>query len=296
MIGTILNMRASGDLSLALLVPSYTAAAFYHRKLPPDLQKDFESTLRQAEKWAETAYVGALMRGDRLSSEERRAAAADFARFTGLDPEFIDKKNLRVDMNTFANQLMASEKRFVGHYDSRILGDLGGPGGPYDPTNDPSLKSNGISELFVPYMRSELGFKIDRPYQGPFGGFWPPPDAPRGDWMAYRWDWGSILDDKLDMSAALARALRRNHSLRVYMVSGYYDLATAYFVTENTISRMGLSPELRERVVHKVYPGGHAIYLDDDIRRRLTADAAAFYQGALAAGKKDQPGKEEKDQ
>lgn len=287
MIGSILNMRLSGDLSLALLFPSYTAAAFYHKKLPADLQEDLQSTLQQAEIWAETEYVGALMRGDRLSSEERQDAVASFARFSGLDPEFIDKNNLRVQMNQFANRLMASEKKFVGHYDSRILGELGAPGGPYDPTKDPSLKSNGISDLFVPYLRSELGFKIDRPYQGPFGGFWPPSDTPRGDWMAYRWDWGSILDDKLDMSAALARALRKNDRLRVYMVSGYYDLATPYFVTENTISHMGLNPELRKHVVHKVYPGGHAIYLDNDIRLKLTKDAAAFYKNALAAGEKE---------
>ena len=293
MIGSILNMRPSGDLSLALLFPSYTAAAFYHKKLPPDLLEDFQSTLQQAEIWAETEYVGALMRGDRLSSEERQGAVASFARFSGLDPEFISKNNLRVEMNQFANQLMASEKKFVGHYDSRILGAPGGPGGPYDPTKDPSLKSNGISDLFVPYLRSELGFKIDRPYQGPFGGFWPPSGTPRGDWIAYRWDWGSILDDKLDMSAALARALRKNGRLRVYMVSGYYDLATPYFVTENTISHMGLSPELREHVVHRVYQGGHAIYLDNDIRLKLTTDAAAFYRNALAAGVKKPPVKED---
>ena len=293
MIGSVLNMRPSGDLSLALLFPSYTAAAFYHRKLSPDLQEDFQSTLRQAEIWAETEYIGALMRGDRLSSEKRQAAVADYARFTGLDPEFIDNNNLRVGMEKFSNQLMASEKKFVGHYDSRILGELGNPSGPYDPTKDPSLKSNGISELIVPYLRSELGFKIDRPYQGPFGGFWPPSSTPRGDWMAYRWDWGSILDNKLDMSAALARALRKNSSLRIYMVSGYYDLATPYFITENTISHMGLSPELRERVVHKVYPGGHAIYLDNNIRLELTKDAAAFYKSALSAAKKKLFGKED---
>jgi len=294
MIGSVLNMRSSGDLSLALLIPSYTAAAFYHRKLSPDLLQDFPSTLEQAEIWAETEYIGALMRGDRLSSEKRKAAVAEYARFTGLNPGFIDKNNLRVGMEKFTNQLLASEKKFVGHYDSRILGELTGPSGPYDPTKDPSLKSNGIADLIVPYVRSELGFKIDRPYQGPFGGFWPPSSTPRGDWMAYRWDWGSILDDKLDMSAALARALRKKSSLRVYMVSGYYDLATPYFVTENTIGHMGLSPELREHVVHKVYPGGHAIYLDNDIRVKLTTDAAAFYKNALYAAKKKQPGKEDK--
>lgn len=90
------------------------------------------------------------------------------------------------------------------------------------------------------------------------------------------------------MNAALAQALHKNGSFRVYMVSGYYDLATPHFVTENAISQMGLSSELRERVVHKVYPGGHAIYLGNDIRLKLTTDAASFYKNAFAAEKKIQ--------
>lgn len=292
MIGSVLDMRTSSDLSLALLIPSYTAAAFYHNQLSPDLQGDLKSTLRQAEIWAETEYVGALMRGDRLSGEERQAATENLARFTGLSREVIDDNNLRIEMNEFAGQLMASEGKFVGHYDSRILGESGDASGSYDPNNDPSLRSNGISALFVPYVRSELGFKTDRPYQGPFGGFWPPSSSPRGDWMAYRWDWGSILDDKLDMSAALARAMRKNSGLRVFMVSGYYDLATPYSITENTISRMGLGPELRKNIVHEVYPGGHAIYLDNDNRLRLAKDAAAFYEGNLGADEARQSVKE----
>jgi carboxypeptidase C (cathepsin A) len=90
------------------------------------------------------------------------------------------------------------------------------------------------------------------------------------------------------MNAALARALHKNGSFRVCMVSGYYDLATPYFITENAISHMGLGSELRERVVNKVYPGEHAIYLDNDIRLRLTTDAASFYKNAFAAEKKVQ--------
>jgi len=289
MIGSILDMRTKSDLSLALILPSYTAAAFYHKKLPQELQADFQESLRQAETWAETEYVGAVMRGDRLSSQERKAAVSNFARFTGLDPKFIEKKNLRVGMDQFANQLLASEKKFVGHYDSRILGENDNPQGPYDPTKDPSLSSNGISHLIVPYIRSELGFKIDRPYQGPFGGFWPPASTPRGDWMAYRWDWGSILNNNLNRSAALGRAMRRNTGLRVFLASGYYDLATPYFVAENTISQMGLGPELRGHVVHKVYEGGHALYLDNDVRLKLTKDAASFYQRTLAEERKKKP-------
>lgn len=281
LISTVLNMQARSDMSLALLFPSYTATAFYHKKLSPELQADFGKTLQQAEAWAESDYVVTLMKGDRLSSQERQEALKQYAHLTGLDPKFIEKKNLRLNKEQFSPQLLLSEKMFVGHYDSRITGKSGDQAGPYDPTKDPSLSSNGISSLIVPYIRSELGFKIDRPYQGPFGGFWPPSSTPRGDWMAYRWDWGSLLDNKLDKSSALARAMRRNANLRVFAASGYYDLATPYFATEFTFSQMGLEPELRGHIIHKTYPGGHMMYLVNDIRSDLTQDIAAFYKNTL---------------
>ena len=60
----------------------------------------------------------------------------------------------------------------------------------YDPTKDPSL-SNIIDDVaVVRYLRSELGFESDLPYQGPFGGGYPPPTSFRGDWMSVRWNRG----------------------------------------------------------------------------------------------------------
>jgi carboxypeptidase C (cathepsin A) len=286
MISIVLKQGSDSDISLALHIPSYAATAFYHRKLAPELQADLQETLRQAETWAETEYVGALMRGDRLSSQERQAAIDNFARFTGLDPNFIDKNNLRVGTDQFRRQLLSSEKKSVGRYDSRVTGKL--VGGAYDPTKDPSLISRGGKPfLFVTYLRSELKFRIDRLYRGPFGGIWPPPDKPRGDWMAYLWDWGSLLDNKHDQSSALAKALRMKDDLRVLFASGLYDLATPYFATEYTISHMGLDPKIRSRVDHRCYPGGHMMYQDDDVRLKLMHDVFSFYKNALATNGKN---------
>ncbi len=288
MISTTLKLGSEGDISLALHIPSYTATAFYHKKLPAELLEDFQETLRQAETWAETEYIGALMKGDRLSSQERQAAVDNFARFTGLDAKFIDKSNLRVNVDQFSRQLLSAEKKSIGRYDSRITKDISG--GAYDPTKDPSLISRGGKPfLFVTYLRSELEFKIERLYRGPFGGIWPPSSAPRGDWMAYNWDWGSLLDNKLDQSTALAKALRMKDDLRVLFVSGLYDLATPYFVTEYTISHMGLDPKLRSRVEHKYYTGGHMMYEDDEVRLKLMHDIFSLYESILAKGKKERP-------
>lgn len=281
MISTTLKFGTGSLVSSAFLIPSYTAAAFYHKKLSPDLQNNFHETLKQAENWAETEYIGALMRGGRLSREERIAAVDNFSRFTGLDKNFIDKNNLRVSVAQFCRKLLSSEKKIIGRYDTRVTGDQV-EGGPYDPTKDPSLISRGEKPfLFVNYLRSELEFRTDRLYRGPFGGIWPPSEEPRGDWMAYNWDWGSILDNKTDQSGSLAKALRMKKDLQVMFASGYYDLATPYFSTELIISHMGLSPEILRRIEHKCYPGGHMMYQDSDVRGKLMQDIFSFYQKAL---------------
>jgi carboxypeptidase C (cathepsin A) len=288
MISSLLNMKEEGSaMSLPLAIPSYTAAAFFHKKLPPDLQKDLNETLHQAEEWATGEYTVALMKGDRLGDAEREAVATKLARFTGLDKAFIVKNNLCVSVDQFGQELLASEKKAIGHYDSRVTAEI--KGSSYDVGADPSLFARGRNPfIFTTYLRSELNIKIDRPYQGPFGGFWPPSKTPRGDWMAFRFDWGTLLDSKLDQTTALSGALRTKDDLRVMFASGLYDLTTTYFATDYEISHLGLDPKLRGHVEHKLYPGGHMTYEDNEARLKLIKDIAAFVQGALAAGKKEQ--------
>jgi len=43
---------AAADQQFISLVPSYTVAAFVHKRLPPDLQDNLESAIRKSENWA----------------------------------------------------------------------------------------------------------------------------------------------------------------------------------------------------------------------------------------------------
>ncbi len=268
------------DLPYVLLAPSYTAAAFAQKKLPEDLRGNLTETLHKSEEWAQSEYSVALLKGDRLTGEARDTAVSQMARFTGLDPKTIRQSNLRVSMDQFARQLLGSEGKFVGHYDSRITGKA--QAGMYDPTKDPSLFTDGTGELIVPYLRNELGFRSTALYAGPFGGRWPPPTSFRGDWMSVRWDRGSSDSIGPDQTASLHQALRADGNLRVLVVSGYYDLATPYFATEYTFSHLGLEPPLRERVKLLTYEAGHAVYLDKTTRGQFTKDVAAFIESGLA--------------
>lgn len=283
LISPVLTFRSRGeeqdDLSYVLRLPSYTAAAFVHRKLPSELLSDFDNTLRQAERWAEEVYSVALLKGSRLSPAEREQVLKGYVRFTGLDTAYVDRQELRVGMDEFASQLLREQGKVLGHYDTRVTADTTKSGGQYDPRMDPSLNTRGTSVLIVPYLRKELGFESDAFYAGPFGGRWPPPESPRGDWMSTRWDWRT---GEADRSAALAEALHKNRSMRVMMVSGYFDLATPYFDAVYTVAHMGLPPELRNNVELVRYRGGHMVYLDPQLRREFQRDFAAFIEKALA--------------
>jgi carboxypeptidase C (cathepsin A) len=272
--------QLTGDVRHALMVPSYAAAAFFHNKLPADMQGNLEDTLRQAESWAETEFAAALMKGDRLEGEQRQAVLAKLARFTGLDTAFLDRNDLRVDMVAFARQLLRDRQLVIGHYDSRLTVKREAPEGQYDPTTDPSLKSMGtITAPIRRYLADELGFRNDLLYAGPFGGGWPPATTPRGDWMSVLWDFGGGMD----RSASLKRALERDRTMRIFVASGIYDLATPYYATEYALSHLGLAKDTRANIRIVRYPGGHSMYLEAEDRLRFAQDATRFIRDALAA-------------
>src|SRR5205823_3716048 len=61
LISSVLNFQTisftpSNDLAYILYLPSYAAAAFYHKKLAADMQSDLRKTLREAEDFALTDY------------------------------------------------------------------------------------------------------------------------------------------------------------------------------------------------------------------------------------------------
>src|SRR5215471_10053318 len=180
--------QLSNDQRTALSLPHYTAAAFANRRLEPALQSDLQSTLRQAEEWAQTSYVAALARKDQLDESGRQAVVAQLSRFTGLEAKAIDAKTLTIPMEAFTKQLLADRNQVVGRYDSRLVGPIDPKEQIYDPTKDPSLKDIINDIGVIRYFRNELQYRSDLKYQGPFGGGYPPPTSFRGDWMSVRWN------------------------------------------------------------------------------------------------------------
>ncbi len=284
--GNLAGRGAAGgeDLAAVQILPSFTASAFFHKKLPGDLQSNLQETLKKAEAWSTTEYATALTMGDRLTSQQRESAIATYARFTGLDAAFIAKANLRVSADQFARQLLKEQRLELGHYGAHLTSQVINPNGPYDLWSDPSLFSNGTSGLIVRYLRNELGFNADARYAGPWGGGWPSPPAPRADWTGQRWN-NNPGRGNGNVALDLADAMQRVPTMRVFVAQGYFDLVTPYFAGDYAVSHMRLEPALRRNVVFGYYAAGHSMYTEKPVLKQMFRDVGEFIKNTAPAKK-----------
>src|ERR1043166_4672311 len=164
LISTVLNfgasaMDAGNDIGFINFIPSYTATTWFHKKIPPDLQKlSVEQVTAQSERWAESDYARALMRGGRLSDAERRTTTEQLARFTGTTPAFAEENDLRIPLGRFNAELLRDQHLNTGRLDSRFtsyLTDQGAERGQFDPS-DASIR-NAFTPILSEYVRRELG-------------------------------------------------------------------------------------------------------------------------------------------
>jgi carboxypeptidase C (cathepsin A) len=78
LVSVVMNFQASrfaegNDLAYQLIFPSYTATAWYHKKLPADLQrKTLSEVLKESENFVENELAIAYTKGDRMSETEKQ--------------------------------------------------------------------------------------------------------------------------------------------------------------------------------------------------------------------------------
>jgi carboxypeptidase C (cathepsin A) len=275
LVSSILNFQTTNfangnDLPYVLYLPTYAATAWYHKKLAPDLQRDLHKTLKEVEQWAEKGYAEALAKGDRLTPAERQEVIDKLARYTGLDKRFLDNSNMRVEIMRFTAEILRDQKRTVGRLDSRFKG-VDAMAASERPDFDPSIAAirPPYTSLIYQYLRTELGYKSDLEYYVLGGGIGP-------------WDWGQEGQNRFaDTSEGLRSAFAKNPYMRLFVASGYYDLATPYFATEYTLNHMGLDPRMRSNIRAEEFEAGHMMYIQNESLAKLKHGVAAFLQDAL---------------
>jgi len=260
-----LEFDPGNELPYLLFLPTYTATAWYHRRLATDLQaQPLEETLAGVRKFAQDEYSPALFQGDSLEPAERRRIARKLSRWTGLTEAYLERANLRIEIFRFTKELLRDERRTVGRLDSRFKGiDRDAAGERFE--HDPSMSAilGPYATAFNHYVRSELGYESDLPYETLSS-------------LYQTWSYAEHENRYVDVAETLRKAVAANPALRVLVANGYYDLATPFFATEYTVNHLALEASLRSNLQMKYYPAGHMMYLHQPSLEKLKTDLAEF--------------------
>ena len=264
------NLYSTGQpIYSAINLPYFTAAAWYHNALSPELQnKDLLEILPEAEEYAINTLMPALAKGGFISDEERNEVAEKMSYYSGLSKKVILQHNLEVPTSFFWKDLLRDKTgQTIGRLDSRYLG-LDKMEAGTSPDYSPELTSwlHSFTPAINHYIKTELNFTTDVKYNM-FGNVHP---------------WDRRNNNTRD---GLREAMATNPYLKVLNQSGYYDGATTYFAAKYSLSQVDPSGKMKDRFTFKGYRSGHMMYLRNEDLIKANDDLRTFIKESAANGK-----------
>lgn len=262
-----LSPAPSNDIAYAIQIQTFAATAWYHKKLPADLQqKTVKQVVDEARTFALGEYMSALTRGNTLTDAEQKATADKLARYTGLSAKYILQANLRVDSGRFRKELLRDQRLVVGRLDGRFTAldaDAAGERQEFDPSN--TALAGPYVAAFRDYVKNTLKWESDLHY--PTSGNVRP--------------WTYVQNRYMDMTDALRQTMAKNPFLKVFVICGYYDMATYVGGIEFNLTHMAFDKQITDRVSFGYYEGGHMMYIRPSAHAALKKDTAAFIRSAV---------------
>jgi carboxypeptidase C (cathepsin A) len=291
--GLAMGQAAPDAIRTALFVPARTATAFYHQALAPELLRDEQGTLKEAQAWALDTYAPAWEQRASLGDADRDRIIAGLARYTGVPAASIDRANLAMTSPQFTATLLKDRGVTLGRYDMRIL--QGAPAGAGAGGGAGAAGGASRSAIILRYLRDDLGFRTDLAYQGLESG-WTPAPGGRASGPGSRWVWNqgeAALASGTDAARGanraavgsgdgppggsqpwMRRAMALNSQLRLFVAAGQYDSLNS--CADNSWTVAHLDPAVTKRVTLGCYAGGHMMYDTKAARVKLNEDVAAF--------------------
>jgi carboxypeptidase C (cathepsin A) len=214
-------------------------------------------------------YNVALMKGAALPADERARIVQTLARYTGLTEEYIERTDLRIEISRFVKELLRDKRKTVGRLDSRFTGidrDSAGERHEYDPSLTGIM--GPYTATLNDYVRTELRFESDLPYE-------------IINFRIHPWSFAEHENQYVNVAETLRKAMTTNPFLKVFVASGYFDLATPYFAADYTINHLGLPTELQQNITTGYYEAGHMMYIHEASLARMKEDLSAFLRTAL---------------
>jgi carboxypeptidase C (cathepsin A) len=269
LIAPALNLEAlyigpNSDLPHPLFLPLYAATAHYHGLLG---DRELDDVVAEARAWADE-YRGILARGQSIDPETRAAAAAKIASLTGIEEDYVDRANLRLEHTRFYAELLRAKRLVTGRLDTRFTGPSDNyirEQMPYDPF---------LSATFGPYtaalhhyLRGELEYENDAIYEVLSRKVQP-------------WSYKEFEGQAVNVADKLATAMTLNPHLQVHVAMGRYDGGVPVEAVEYSLDQLTIPASERARIETKTYPAGHMMYVHEESRIAQSADLADFVRRA----------------
>ena len=251
------------DLPHALFLPAFAAVGQYHGLL----QGTAEAARAAAEAYVDE-YVAALHAGARLTTQQRGRVARRVAELTGLPQALVEEQNLRVGDRCYFVEALRARGLVVGRLDARATAPAAAQRGP-EMEFDPGIEAidGAYTMATLDYFASALNVTEEQRYEV----------LSHETHKAWNWSRGEgSRGGFTSTSPDLARVLRRNAQLRVFVASGRYDLGTPYSASDWSLAHLNVSSDVLQRVQHHYYDAGHMFYTRQADLARLKADLAAW--------------------
>jgi len=259
------------DLPYALFLPAFANVAQYHGLLKDEAAKSPAAARAAAESFVDEDYAAALLAGARLDGKRRDRIARRVAELTGLPQALVEEKNLRISDNTFFMEALRAQGRIVGRLEARATGPAAASRG-HEMEFDPGIEAIAppYTMAAMAYFGEQLGMSTEIRYEV----------LSHDAHKAWNWNRGEDKGNSYaTTSPDLARAMRRNPHLKVFVASGRYDLGTPYSASDWSLAQLDAPAHVLARVTHRYYDAGHMMYTREADMTQLKTDLAAWLEG-----------------
>lgn len=262
------SLDSERDFALpdCLLIPTFAATAWYHKRLWPE--KPLEEVIDFARRFAYEEYAPYMLHPTRLGRLEQENFFQNLADLIGLPLSTIKRYNGRINEKIYTSEFFAPERKKLGGLDTRYSGDISmiDMGCCYE---DPSYNdSMGIEAAFKMYLHREL--EVENPLI-PYVGF--SYDA-LVNWRTGTYD----SQGRPNFLQRLRRVMILNPHLQVFVGSGYYDCRTPFAATEYCFNHLDLPDSYRKNLHFAYYDAGHGFILDGPSLKKMRQDLNLLYE------------------
>lgn len=242
--------------------PTYAAVNWYHNH---PSKKTVEAFVKEAKAFADHDYLLALYRGESLSEKEKEEIMEKVSYYTGVSREYLEKNGLKIDDNTYRQEVLKKKGKAVSRYDGRMTRPLLEP--EVVEVKD-GLWDDATADRYDPYFYAaltgdllpHLNVKLDRNYVN----------------MTHYYKSWNKTETMGTTGEQLRNAMTRRPGMRTFFANGWFDLCTEFGYVYHTLDHAGLP---KDRVFVKGYSSGHMIYIGEENVHELCADIRKFIQG-----------------